>query len=198
MVMDGHAPAGLFIGGSQAAWQVSAELSSRRNVVRHERPFQRILSCAPAMYDELWTAAKAMYKVEPVAALGGEVILHAPHLQEVSRVHGKHIREIGYHILPYFLANWERFKHIPRGVLAHSTHLRGGGVMETGLELPNVRLTLASRITAVECEHLGLGYQDPASIKVEEWMGREAEGILCVPDAGEKLHLLREAEEHGL
>jgi hypothetical protein len=55
------------------------------------------------MYDELWTGAKAMYKIEPAVAVGGEVVIYAPHLDEVSRVHGKYIYEVGYHILPYFL-----------------------------------------------------------------------------------------------
>ena len=140
------------------------------------------------MYDELWTCAKAMYKLEPAVAMGGEVIIYAPHLDTVSHVHGKYIREIGYHILPYFLSDWERFKHIPLGVLAHSTHLRGSGVMENGIEKPNVRVTLASRIPAEECAKLNLGYLDPASISTEEWQGREAEGILYVPKAGEILY----------
>ena len=63
------------------------------------------------MYDELWTASKAMYKLEPAVAVGGEVVIYAPHLEVVSRAHGKYIYETGYHILPYFLANWERYIH---------------------------------------------------------------------------------------
>ena len=88
------------------------------------------------MYDELWTAAKAMYKLEPAVADGGEVVIYAPHLDTVSHVHGKYIYEVGYHILPYFLNDWERFKHIPLGVLAHSTHVRGSGVMEGASRSP--------------------------------------------------------------
>ncbi len=139
------------------------------------------------MYDELWTAAKAMYKLEPVVATGGEVIIYAPHLETISHVHGKYINEIGYHILPYFLADWDRFKNIPLGVLAHSTHLRGSGVMEGGKERPNVRVTLASRIPEEVCARLNLGYLDPDSIQVSEWKDREEEGVLLVPQAGEKL-----------
>ena len=59
-----------------------------------------MLSCAPEMYDELWTAGKAMYKLEPAVAVGGEVVIYAPHLDVVSHVHGKYIYEVGYHILP--------------------------------------------------------------------------------------------------
>lgn len=60
------------------------------------------------MYDELWTAARAMYKLEPAVATDGEVVIYAPHLDTVSHVHGKYICEVGYHILPYFLKDCAR------------------------------------------------------------------------------------------
>jgi nickel-dependent lactate racemase len=182
----------LFIGDLEEAWSQAASLSAQRHIRWCEKPFKKVLSCAPAMYDELWTAAKAMYKLEPAVGQGGEVIIYAPHLGEVSRVHGKFIYEIGYHILPYFLNDWDRFKHTPLGVLAHSTHLRGSGVMESGIEKPNVRVTLASRISAEDCARLGLGYLDPAQVNVNQWKDRESEGILLVPHAGELLYRLRE------
>jgi hypothetical protein len=109
----------------------------------------------------------------------------------VSHVHGKYIYEVGYHILPYFLNDWERFKHIPLGVLAHSTHLRGSGVMENGAEKPNVRVTLASKISAEDCKRLNLGYLDPSTIDIEEWKNRESEGVLYVPKAGEILFRMK-------
>ena len=84
----------------------------------------------PPMYDDLWTAAKGMYKIEPAVADGGEVVIYAPHVTEVSYVHGKLIDEIGYHCRDYFLAQWERFKHYPGGILAHSTHVRGLGTFD--------------------------------------------------------------------
>lgn len=187
LVVTGHDLAGVFVGDLLEAWRLAADLSAQRNICWCEKPFQRVLSCAPAMYDELWTGAKAMYKLEPAVAVGGEVIIYAPHLEVVSHVHGRYINEIGYHILPYFLQDWERFKHIPLGVLAHSTHVRGSGVMEDGVEKPNVRVTLASRISAAECARLNLGYLDPAEIDIESWKDRQAEGILYVPRAGEVL-----------
>ena len=191
LTVQGEGLSGLFIGDPLSAWGEAADLSAERHIHWCERPFQRVLSCAPAMYDELWTGAKAMYKLEPAVALGGEVVIYAPHLDVVSHVHGKYIYEIGYHILPYFLNDWERFKKIPLGVLAHSTHLRGSGVMENGVEKPNVRVTLASKISAEDCARLNLGYLDPASIRIEDWANREAEGILYVPKAGEMLYRCR-------
>jgi len=191
LVVEGKELSGLFIGDHVSAWEEAAKLSAERHIRWVEKPFQRVLSCAPSMYDELWTGAKAMYKLEPAVAIGGEVVIYAPHLDTVSHVHGKYIYEVGYHILPYFLKDWELFKNIPLGVLAHSTHLRGSGVIENGMEKPNVRVTLASKISAKDCARLNLGYLDPANVNPEEWKGREREGVLYVPKACEILYRLK-------
>jgi nickel-dependent lactate racemase len=192
LVVEGEGLGGLFIGDHLSAWSEAADLSAQRHIHWVDRPFERVLSVAPSMYDELWTAAKAMYKVEPAVAVGGEVIIYAPHLSVVSRTHGTYIEDVGYHILPYFLNNWERFNHIPLGVLAHSTHLRGSGVMENGMERPNVKVTLASKISPEDCARLNLAYLDPAKVNVDDWKGKESEGILYVPKAGEILYRLRD------
>ena len=189
--VEGDGLGGLFVGDHLSAWGEAVVLSAKRHIRWCEKPFRRILSCAPPMYDELWTAAKAMYKLEPAVAPGGEVVIYAPHLDTVSRAHGAHIYESGYHILPYFLSDWERFRHIPLGVLAHSTHLRGAGVMEGGVEKPRVHVTLASKISAEDCARLNLGYLDPAKVHVDAWQDREDEGILYVPKAGEILYRLK-------
>jgi len=185
---NSHNLAGLFIGDLFETWSQAADSSAMCHIRWCEKPYRRVLSSAPTMYDELWTAAKAMYKLEPAVSVGGEVVIYAPHLDTISRTHGKYIYEVGYHILPYFLEHWERFKHIPLGVLAHSTHLRGSGVMQNGVEKPNVCVTLSSKISAEECTKLNLGYLDPAKVKLNEWMDREDEGILYVPNAGEILY----------
>ncbi len=191
LVIDGGETAGLFVGAPLEAWAAAAELSSRLHVRWVDRPYQRILSVAPPMYDELWTAGKAMYKLEPALAEGGELIIHAPHLSEVSFVHGKWIHEIGYHVLPYFLAQWARFAHVPLGVLAHSTHVRGDGRYENGVELPRAKVTLASRVPKETCDALALGYLDPDAIDPRDFMDREDEGVLYVPKAGEVLFKTR-------
>jgi len=187
LVIEGHDLAGMFIGDVFEAWSLAADLSAKKNIRWCKKPFRLVLSWAPPMYDELWTAAKAMYKLEPAVAVGGEVIIYAPHLDVVSHVHGRYIYEIGYHILPYFLNDWERFQHIPLGVLAHSTHVRGSGIMENGAEKPNVRVTLASKISAEDCARLNLGYLDPTRVDLQSFQNREDEGILYVPRAGEIL-----------
>jgi nickel-dependent lactate racemase len=182
---------GLFSGTPEGAWDAASDLSRKVHITYKERPFETILSCAPPMYDELWTAGKCMYKLEPVLADGGELIIYAPHLKEICISHGQHIGEIGYHCRDYFLKQWDRFKHVPWGVLAHSTHVRGLGTFENGVEQCRARVTLASQIPAERCRQINLGYRDPGSIQVESFAGREAEGVLLVPKAGEMLFQLQ-------
>lgn len=178
---------GLFAGTPEQAWDAASELSRKVHITYKEKPFHTVLSCAPPMYDELWTAGKCMYKLEPVVADGGELIIYAPHLKEICVSHGRHIEEIGYHCRDYFLKQWDRFKHYPWGVIAHSTHVRGIGTFEDGVEKCRVQVTLASRITPEKCKEINLGYRDPASIRMEDFADREDEGVLAVPKAGEML-----------
>ncbi len=195
MVTEDHDLAGIFIGDATSAWSAAADLSAQRHIHWCEKPFRRVLSCPLPMYDELWTAAKAMYKLEPVVAAGGEVVIYAPHLDTISRTHGRFIYEVGYHILPYILENWDRLRDQPLAVLAHSSHVRGSGRMENGVEKPSVRVTLASRIPAEDCARLNLGYMNPDAVHPEEWKDREEEGVLSVPKAGEILYRLKGSRE---
>lgn len=191
LVVEDSGTAGLFIGPHEAAFHAAAQLSSQRHIIWLDRPFQRVLSHAPPMYDELWTAAKAMYKLEPGIADGGEVIVYAPHLRSVSAVHGRYIYRVGYHVLDYFLKQWEQFAEVPLGVLAHSTHLKGAGTFEDGVERPRIQVTLASQIPPDECAALNLGYADPAKINSDDWQGREDDGVVYIPKAGEHLYRVR-------
>jgi nickel-dependent lactate racemase len=183
--------AGLYIGDYPEAWQAAAEHSARLHIRTVDKPYQRVLSIMPEMYDDLWTAAKGMYKLEPVVADGGEVIIYAPHITEISYTHGRIIDEIGYHVRDYFVRQWDRFKDKPWGVLAHSTHLRGTGTYQDGIERPRIRVTLATGIPRQRCEKVNLGYLDPAAVDIDEWVGREDDGLLLVPRAGETLYRLR-------
>ncbi len=132
-----------------------------------------------------------MYKLEPVVADGGRLIIHAPHITEVSRVHGQVLQEIGYHVRDYFVAQWPRFRDYPWGILAHSTHVKGAGTYRDGVERPRIEVALATGIPEDVCRSIGLGYEDPRAIDPADFAGRENEGVLCVPKAGETLYRLR-------
>jgi nickel-dependent lactate racemase len=185
---------GVFLGPIQDAWGKAADLAAQTHITWVPRPYRRVLSILPEMYDEIWVGAKGMYKLEPVIADGGEVIIFAPHIHHISVVHGNLIAQIGYHCRDYFVKQWDRFKGFPWGVLAHSTHLRGAGTFdsETCLERLRITVTLATSISEAECHALNLGWRDWRSIDIEAWEA-EAErdpSILVVHRAGEQLYRL--------
>jgi nickel-dependent lactate racemase len=188
LVVRDEGLAGLFIGTPEEAYEYAADLSAKLHIIYVDKPLKRVLSVMPEMYDDLWTAAKGMYKLEPAIADGGEVIIYAPHITEISYTHGQIIDQIGYHVRDYFLKQWERFKDYPWGVLAHSTHLRGVGTFEKGIEKPRIQVTLATGIPEARCRRVNLGYLDPATVDLANWEGREDEGILVVYKAGEMLY----------
>ena len=182
--------AGCYCGDPVETWLAAAALSARRHIVWVDRPYDRVLSVMPPLYDDLWTAAKGMYKAEPAVADGGEVIIYAPKLDEISYTHGKLIDEIGYHCRDYFLGQWERFKNYPGGILAHSTHLKGQGSYDvrTGLESPRIKVTLATGIPRARCERVNLDYLDPRRVKPESFAQGTMDNVLVVPRAGEMLY----------
>ena len=193
MVVKGNDLAGLYIDTPEEAYKAAAELSSQLHIVWIDKPYKRVLSVMPEMYDDIWTGAKGMYKMEPAIADGGEVVIYAPHIDEISYTHGKLLDEVGYHVRDYFMKQWDKFKDYPGGVLAHSTHLCGMGEYDaaTGIETPRIKVTLATRVPEERCRRLNLGYIDPDTINPDEWRNREDEGILLVPKAGEMLYRVK-------
>ena len=194
-LVDAHeGVAGIYFGSPQEAWKAASALSAQKHIVYVKKPFRRVLSVMPRLYDDLWTAAKGMYKMEPAVADGGAVVILAPHISEISYTHGKLIDQIGYHCRDYFLAQWDKFKSYPGGVLAHSTHVKGLGQYDasTGTETPRIQVALATGIPKGRCQRVNLDYLDPAALQRQEWEDRKDEGILVVPRAGEMLYRVRE------
>ncbi len=190
MVLQGQDLHGLYIGSPTEAWSRAADLSAQLNIIHVDRPFRKVLSAPAEMYDDLWTAAKAMYKTEPAIAEGGEVIIYAPHITEVSYTHGQLIDAVGYHVRDYFLKQWHRFQDVPGTILAHSTHVKGMGTFDatSAIESPRISVTLATSIPEERCRRINLGYADYREIDPAAWKGREQEGMLFVPHAGEILY----------
>lgn len=192
LVVNGNDVMGLFIGDPEDAWAAAADLSSQIHVIYEDAPFHSVLSCAPSMYDELWVGGKCAYKLESVVADGGELIVYAPHIARISAVHGTAIRNIGYHVRDYFVKQMDRFTGVSRGVMAHSTHVKGVGTYEEGVERPRIRVTLATQVSKEECDAINLGYRDYRTIDVDSWKNQKKAGLLHVPKAGETLYRLKE------
>jgi nickel-dependent lactate racemase len=188
LVVTHEGVAGMYCGHLNDAWRRAATLSARRHIRWVDRAYDRVVAVMPPMYRDLWTAAKGMYKTEPIVADGGEVVIYAPHVTEVSYVHGALIDEIGYHCRDYFVGQWERFCEYPGGILAHSTHVKGLGRFDaaSGQETPRIAVTLATGIPSDRCERINLGYLDPATVDLAAYAAQT--GCLVVPRAGELLY----------
>ncbi len=176
-------------GTTEDAWLAASQVAAQTHVTYVEEPFDTVVCLMMPRYEDTWTAAKGMYKLEPAIADGGEVIIHAPHVTEVSETHPE-IHQIGYHCRDYFVKQWDTFKDIHWGVLAHSTHLRGAGTYDpvTGEEHCRIRVTLATGIPRDVCESLNLGYLDPATLDLDALAADPS--ITVIPNAGEVLFRL--------
>jgi nickel-dependent lactate racemase len=176
-------------GTPEAAWAACAEISAQTHVRYLDAPVARVLSIIPTKYQDMWTGAKGFYKVEPVVADGGQVIIYAPHITEISVMHPA-IAEIGYHCRDYFLGQWDTFKGYHWGDLAHSTHLRGAGTWDpVHGERGRVTVTLATGIPEAVVRAANLDYLDPALV---DRAALEADpDTLVLPQAGEVLYRLR-------
>ena len=177
------------VGTTESAWAANANVASATHIKWLDAPYKRIVSKIPEMYEDLWTGAKGVYKMEPVCADGGEVIVYAPHITEISEMH-QGLADIGYHCIEYFTKQWDKFKDHPWGEIAHSTHVRGLGSFdpETGEEKLRINVTLASQVSPEVCAAYNIGYADPASF---DWDALDADpDTLVVEHAGEILHRL--------
>jgi nickel-dependent lactate racemase len=183
----------LYVGSPEEAWDKAADSSKRLHIAYRAKPVKRVLGIAPAIYDDIWVAGKVMYKHEPIIADGGEVIIYAPHISEVSHTHGKEIEQVGYHVPDYFLKQWEMYKSFSGLILAHSTNVKGIGTYDDGIEKPRVSVTLATAIPEETCKRINLGYRDPRSINVERWRERQDDDLLVVENAGQVLYRLANA-----
>jgi nickel-dependent lactate racemase len=190
VVKPGAGLHGFFVGDVKEAWSAAADLSAKVHIVVKKKPYRTVLGQAPEMYDEIWTGGKVMYKLEQVVADDGKLIIYAPHIDKVSSTWGDYIERIGYHVRDYFLSQMENFRDVPRGVLAHSTHVCGTGIYQNGMEKPRIQVVLATSIPREKCEQINLGYMDPTDIRIADYMGKEDEGILYVDHAGEILYRL--------
>ena len=65
-------------GEPRSAWAAAAEVAAETHVRYLDAPVRRVLSLIPRKYEDMWTGAKGFYKVEPIVADGGQVVIYAP------------------------------------------------------------------------------------------------------------------------
>ena len=190
MVMKGTTLHGAVRRAVREAWKAATDLSE---------PLQHHLPCRQALQDRCCRCprrctttsgrpASACTRLEPAVADGGKLIIYAPHIDEVSYTHGKVLDEIGYHVRDYFVKQWDRFKRFPGASWPTAPTSRASAATRTGVETPRVNVVLATRIPEERCRQINLGYMDSAPINPADYAGREDEGVLLVPKAGEMLY----------
>ncbi len=184
--------AGLYVGKPEDAWSDAADLSAKTHIVYTKHPYKKVIGIAPRMYDELWVGGKVMYKLQPVVEDGGELIIYAPHIKQLSYTWGEHLRKAGYHVAEYFLKKMDDFRDVPRLALSHAVLVKGRGTYENGCERPRINVVLATSIPEEECRLVNLGYVDWRKVDIEGQRKRQHEGTLVVDHAGETLYRLED------
>jgi nickel-dependent lactate racemase len=178
----------LSFGAPHTAWEYASAVSARKHIKFLDKPVKRVVSIMPSRYQDIWTAAKGMYKVEPIIEDGGEVILFAPHITEFSITH-KELEDIGYHCREYFSSQMGKFADVSKTLMAHASHLRGAGSYSSAEgEQCRITVTLSTGISKERTEAMNLKYLDPSSFNLSDYENNSE--VLVNHNAGEILYRL--------
>ncbi len=181
----------LFAGDIYESFRRAAEVSSKVHIKYVDRRYKRVLALLDRHYDELWVGGKASYKLGSIIEPGGELIIYAPHLSQLSATHGHLIEKYGY-------APLEQVREMVEGsdelranlcVAAHLAHVSYGSARDaSGRLTPRYRITLASAVPEDACRRVNLGYLDHSGLRLEDYESDSE--TLIVADAGRDLYLL--------
>src|SRR5216683_453144 len=181
----------LFAGDFRGAFRRAAEVSREVHIKYTGRKYQRVVALLDEHYDELWVGGKASYKLGGIIEAGGELIIYAPHLNQLSATHGRLIEKYGY-------APLEQVREMVEGsdelranlcVAAHLAHVSYGSARNAAGQLtPRYRITLASAVSEEDCRRVNLGFLDHRSFRLEDYQADP--DTLVVDDAGRDLYLV--------
>jgi nickel-dependent lactate racemase len=188
---DGLRTHALFAGDLYEAFRRAAEVSGQVHIKHIGRKYKRVVALLDRHYDELWVGGKASYKLGSIIEAGGELIIYAPHLSQLSATHGHLIEKYGY-------APLEQVREMVAGsdelranlcVAAHLAHVSYGSAPNAaGLIGPRYRITLASGVNEAACLRVNLGFFDHRHFKLADY--RTDAETLVVEDAGRDLYLV--------
>jgi nickel-dependent lactate racemase len=181
----------LFAGDIYESFRRAARVSSQVHIKYVGRRYQRVIALLDRHYDELWVGGKASYKLGSIIEEGGELIIYAPHLSQLSSTHGRLIEKYGY-------APLEQVREMVEGsdelranlcVAAHLAHVSYGSARNAAGQLtPRYRITLASAVTEEACHRVNLGFLDHRTFRLEDYQSDS--NTLVVADAGRDLYLV--------
>jgi nickel-dependent lactate racemase len=180
----------LFAGDLRAAFRRAAEVSRQVHIKYTGRSYRRVIALLDPHYDELWVGGKASYKLGAIVEEGGELVIVAPHLREISSTHGRLIEKYGYAPLEQVrdMIAWSDELRANLCVAAHLAHVSYGSARNVaGAVVPRFRITLASSVSEAACRRVKLGFADYRELRLDEYA--QDPDTLVVPDAGRDLYL---------
>jgi nickel-dependent lactate racemase len=185
----------LFAGDIRKAMRRGAEISRQIHIRYTGRKYRRIIALLDSHYDEMWVGGKASYKLGGIIEQGGELIIYAPHLNQISATHGKLIEKYGYAPLESVREMVEGSPELRANlaIAAHLAHVAYGGSRNAdGQVIPRFRIVLASAVPEEVCRRVNLGYMDPRAFKRANYENDPDTKI--VEDAGRDLYLVKPYE----
>jgi lactate racemase len=181
----------LFAGDIYESLRRAAAVSREVHIKYIGRRYKRVVALLDRHYDELWVGGKASYKLGSIIEEGGELIIYAPHLTQLSATHGRLIEKYGY-------APLEQVREMVEGsdelranlcVAAHLAHVSYGSARNAAGQLtPRYRIVLASAVSEAACRRVNLGFLDHQDFRLEDY--QTDPDTLVVEDAGRDLYLV--------
>jgi lactate racemase len=181
-----------FVGDVKTAFLEAAQISAQVHVKYVPQKYRRVVAILDEHYDELWVGGKASYKLGGIIEEGGELLIYAPHLREISLTHGAAIEKFGYQPIEIVREMVKNNADLAKNlcVAAHLAHVAYAGRMENGQILPRFSIKLASALDAEICCKLNFEFADWREIDWEKFAA-DAE-TLVVERAGRDLYLIAE------
>jgi nickel-dependent lactate racemase len=181
----------LFAGEINETLRCAAAVSAEVHIKYTGRRYARVLALLDEHYDELWVGGKASYKLGSVIEEGGELIIYAPHLNNISATHGSLIEKYGYAPLETVREMVEYSDELRANlcVAAHLAHVSyGSSLNQHGQVTPRYRIALASAVPEEVCRRVKLGFIDYSTIRRDDY--EKDPNTLVVENAGRDLYLV--------
>jgi nickel-dependent lactate racemase len=181
----------LFAGEIREAMRRAADISRDVHVKYTGRRYRRVVALLDPHYDELWVGGKASYKLGGIIEEGGELIIYAPHLDQISATHGRLIEKYGYAPLEQVRDMVECSDELRANlcVAAHLAHVTYASTPRAdGTIGARYRITMASQVAEEICRRVNLGYLDYRAFRLEDYASDP--DTLIVEDAGRDLYLV--------
>jgi lactate racemase len=182
----------LFAGEIRKALRRAAEISRQVHIKYTGRKYRRVVALLDAHYDELWVGGKASYKLGSIIEEGGELIIYAPHLNQLSATHGRLIEKYGYAPLEQVreMVAYSEELRANLCVAAHLAHVSYSSARNAeGHVIPRYRITLASGVPEEACRRVNLGFMDHRAFNRANYENDPDTAI--IEDAGRDLYLVQ-------